>query len=50
MFLFTSLDNCFGDVIFSSDNVTWIFFGYNGVGTLLVDIYEWSYSVGLYVA
>ena len=50
VFLFTSLEKCFCDSIFSSDNVTWIFLGYIGVGTLLVDLYEWSSSVGFYVA
>ena len=45
--LFTSLDKCFGDGLFCSDNVTWIFLGYIGVGALLLDIYEWSSRVGL---
>ena len=42
-----SLDKCCGDGIFSSDNVTWIFLGYIGVGALLVDLYEWSSRVGV---
>ena len=50
MFLFTSLDKCCGDGLFSSDNVTCIFGGYIGVGTLLVDLFEWSSSVGFSVA
>ena len=50
MFLFTSLDKCFGDGLFSSDNVTWIFWGYIGVGTLLVDLYGWSSRVGFSVS
>ena len=40
VFLFTSLDKCCGDGIFSSDNGTCIFWGYIGVGTLLVDLLE----------
>ena len=50
MFLFTSLEKCFGDGLFSSDNVTCIFWGYIGVGTLLVDLFEWSSIVGFSVA
>ena len=42
MFLFTSLDKCCGDSHFPSDNVTYIVQGYIGVGTLLVDLFEWS--------
>ena len=48
--LFTSLHKCFDDNLFSSENVTWIFCGYIGVGTLLVDLFEWSSSIGFYVA
>ena len=40
VFLFTSLDKCCGDGLFSSDNATCIFWGYIGVGTLLVDLFE----------
>ena len=50
MFLFTSLKKCCGDGLFSSDNVACIFGEYIGVGTLLVDLFEWSSSVGFYVA
>ena len=50
MFLFTSLDKCCGDGLFSSENGTCIFWGYIGVGTFLVDLVEWSSSVGFYVA
>ena len=50
MFLFISLDKCYGDGLFSSDNGNCIFWGYIGVGTLLVDLFEWSSSVGLSVA
>ena len=49
MFLFTSLDKCCGDGLLSSDNVTWIFWGYIGVVTLLMDLYEWSSIVGFSV-
>ena len=49
-FLFTSLDKCSGDGIFSSDNETCIFWGYIGVDTMLVDLFEWSSSVGFSVA
>ena len=44
--LFTSLDKCCGDGLFSSDNGTYIFWGYTGVSTLLVDLFKWSFSVG----
>ena len=40
----------FSDGIFSSDSLTWIFWGYIGVGKLLVNLYEWSSSAGLSVA
>ena len=50
VFLFTSLDKCCGDGLFSSDNVTCIFGGYIGVGTLLVDSFEWSSIVGFSIA
>ena len=50
VFILKSLDKYFGDGIFPSDNVTWFFWGYIGVGTLLVDLYESSSSVGFYVA
>ena len=45
MFLFTILEKCCGDDLFSSVNVTCIFGGYIGIGTLLVDLYESSSSV-----
>ena len=48
--LFTSLDKCCGGGLFSSDNRTCIFWGYIGVGTLLVDLFEWSSSVEFSVA
>ena len=50
VFLFTSLDKCFGGGIFPSDNVTWIFWRYIGVGTLVLYLYKWSSSVGFSVA
>ena len=50
MFLFTSLDKYCGDGLSSSDNGTCIFWGYIGVGTLLVGLFEWSSSVGFSVA
>ena len=40
VFLFTSLDKCCGDGRFPSNNGTCIFWGYIGVGTLLVDLFE----------
>ena len=49
MFLFTSLEKCCGDGLFSSDNG--IFLGeYIGVGTLVDDLFEWSTSVVFSVA
>ena len=50
MFLFTSLDKTIGDGLFASDNVTWIFGGYIGVSAFLLGLFEWSSSVGFYVA
>ena len=47
MFLFTSLDKCCGDGLFSSENVTCIFGEYIGVGTLSVDLFERSSNVGV---
>ena len=49
MFLFTSLDKCCGDGLFSSDNGSF-FWEYIGVGTLVDDLFEWSSSVGFSVA
>ena len=45
-FLFTSLEKCCADGIFSSNNGTCIFCGCIGVGTFIVDLFEWSASVG----
>ena len=50
MFLFTSLEKCCGEGLFSSHNGTCIFCGYIGFGTLLVDLFEWSSRVGFSVA
>ena len=46
MFLFTSLDKCCGDGIYSSVNGTCIFGVYIGVGTLLEVSFDWSSRVG----
>ena len=48
--LFTSLDKKFGDGLFSSDNIIWIFLGWIGVGELLEDLYEWYSIVGFSLA
>ena len=40
VFLFAGLDKCSGDGIFYSDNATCISWGYIGVGTLLVGLFE----------
>ena len=50
MLVFTSLDKHCGEGTFTSENVTCIFGGYIGVGTLLVDLFEWSSSVGFSLA
>ena len=44
------LDKCCGGGLFSSGNGTCIFWEYIGVGTLLMDLFEWSSSVGFSVA
>ena len=49
VFLFTSLDKCCGDGLFSSGNGS-LFLGYIGVGSLVDDLFKWSSSVGLSVA
>ena len=48
MLLFTSLDECCGVGLFSSNNG--IFLGYIEVGWLVDDLFDWSSGVGFSVA